>query len=91
MQRVSNASDGGGGGGGGSEETEGGEGSANGGGGGGVVARSRFDMSISEMERYEVSDIRRFLRWANYNMTDALQVKNALNHTGYWVKILPAF
>lgn len=85
MQRVSNASDGGGGGGvaGVSEGTEGGEGSASGGGtgaGGGVVARSRFDMSISEMERYEVSDIRRFLRWANYNMTDALQVSTCMQY-----------
>lgn len=79
LQRVSNTSDGGGGGGGGggSEGTEGGEGTGSGGGGGGngAGARSRFDMSISEMERYEVSDIRRFLRWANYNMTYALQVK----------------
>lgn len=73
LQRVSNSSEGrGGGGGGGSEGAEGGEGT--GGSGGAAVARSRFDMSISEMERYEVSDIRRFLRWANYNMTDALQV-----------------
>lgn len=38
------------------------------------VAKPRFDQSISVMERYEVSEIRRLLCWANYNMTEALQV-----------------
>lgn len=32
------------------------------------------------MEIYEVSEIKRFLRWANYNMTDALQVQ-CVQHT----------
>lgn len=44
------------------------------GGAGAAVPRRRFDQSISVMERYMVSEIRRFLCWANYNMTDALQV-----------------
>lgn len=41
------------------------------------MARPRFDESISVMERFMVSEIRRFLRWTNYNMTDALQVRYA--------------
>lgn len=39
------------------------------------MMRARFDHSISVMDRYETSEIRLFLRWANYNMTDALQVR----------------
>lgn len=46
--------------------------------GGGGVGRPRFDNAISVMENFEVSEIKRFLRWANYCMTDALQVRNML-------------
>lgn len=41
------------------------------------MVRPRFDESISVMETFMVSEIRQFLRWANYNMTDALQVRCA--------------
>ncbi|CAM9230557.1 unnamed protein product, partial [Ectocarpus fasciculatus] len=59
---------GGGRGGGGGDGAGGGSGCGN-----ALQSRPRFDSSISVMENFEVSEIRRFLRWANYCMTDALQ------------------
>jgi len=54
--------------------TAGGVGDGSGGVGGVGMARPRFDNAISVMENFEGSEIRKFLRWANYCMTDALQV-----------------
>lgn len=37
------------------------------------------------MENFEVSEIKRFLRWANYSMTDALQVIGERRGAGHQV------
>ncbi len=52
----------------------GGVGDGGGAAGGVGMARPRYDNAISVMENFEGSEIRKFLRWANYCMTDALQV-----------------
>lgn len=67
-----------------------------GGGGGAVAARPRFDPSISLMEHYQASEIRRLLEWANYNMIDALKVRGGFGefssvHTSMYFFFLLAF